>query len=323
MGWKVASLLGILLAAQLVVASGNHNNSVWNITSDANVSGYHYNISEFILHPGVTITIEAYNGSDKGHLTINASKIYVYGTIDGNGRGLGGGSGGGGGQADDNDCSAGPVGSGGTPTDQNGTSGANGNTMVCNTRGGHGGGGGTGATGQSGGGGGTGGITIGGTGQTAAAAPANSDPTIAINATYGYGGGGGAGGACNLTDGNYSTNCKTGFTCFNSECIPEDSTDLEILNMRVIQTVLDVDMIKGKSGYVIINVTNNGPLNATARARAWFDGEELDFSSDTFSFANINPRMINVAESYLFVFEFKPEDSGTGVTVNATVEVVS
>lgn len=80
-------------------------------------------------------------------------------------------------------------------------------------------------------------------------------------------------------------------------------------------------MVKDKSGYVVVNVTNTGDA-ARAYVRAWFNGNQLTFSSDIFeNIQNTNNRSIAANSSGLFVFDFTPGTAGTNLIVNATVEV--
>jgi hypothetical protein len=178
-----------------VRADTDYNNTVLNITGNTTLSGYLYNISTFYVTPNATITIDAFNGTDKGYLKINATRIFIYGDILGDGRGYGGGSGGGGGGA----WGSGSSGAGGAlggPTDQNGTNGTAGNKPASACSGGSNAGGVGGASGNG---------VSGGAGSAAGSnATGTNDTTLAINATLGGGGGGGGGGnggVCNPNSG--------------------------------------------------------------------------------------------------------------------------
>lgn len=197
--FRLAVFLGIFFVPS-VLAATNHNGTDWAITSNTTAFGYHYNISTFTLSPGVTLTIDAFNGSDQGFLTINASRIYVYGTITGDGRGGGGGSGGGGGGGNDGDGSFPSPGAGGTSTNQAGSdggSGGTGTTYACGAgTAAYGGAGGNGYNGTTGGSqtGTTNGCSENRDGGGSTSANANNDTSTSINASMGRGGGGGGGG---------------------------------------------------------------------------------------------------------------------------------
>jgi hypothetical protein len=109
-------------------------------------------------------------------------------------------------------------------------------------------------------------------------------------------------------------------------CTPNatgNTTDLAIVDIIPIQVIPDVDMVKDKSGYVVVNVTNTGS-QAKAYVRAGFNGDELPFAGDVFEgLININNRTMENGTNELFVFNFTPSIVGTNLVVNASVEVFS
>ena len=76
---------------------GNYNGSDLIVNTSRILCGNHYNISTFRVNTGVVLDVGVFNGTACGNLTINATHIYVYGTINGSAAGYGGGGGGGGG----------------------------------------------------------------------------------------------------------------------------------------------------------------------------------------------------------------------------------
>ena len=131
---------------------------------------------------------------------------------------------------------------------------------------------------------------------------------------------------CRTADGESCTtdnNCLTSHTCTGGVCTApaNQTTDLAIVNIVTMQVVPNVKMIRGKSGYVVVNVTNKGD-SSRAYVKAWFNGNQLTFSGDVFNnFQNTNNRTIPTNNSGLFVFNFTPASTGTNIVVNATVEV--
>lgn len=184
--------------------SQDYNGTDWNITTDTNITGEYCNIKDFIIQPGVTVNILPWNGTNAtGWAKINATRMFIYGNITGDGAGYGGGSGGAGGGGDDpSSTSSGfhPSGNQGTGTNQNGSDGSRGpnNAGTGSGRSGSdGGSGGAGFNATNPGAGGTRGI-FGSSDSTpgivGVSAQANSDTSYADNASQGYGGGGGGGG---------------------------------------------------------------------------------------------------------------------------------
>jgi hypothetical protein len=132
---------------------------------------------------------------------------------------------------------------------------------------------------------------------------------------------------CRTSDGYSCTNsseCLTNHSCIGGICGGSNQTvDLAIVNIIPIQVIPDVDMVKDKTGYVVVNVSNTGNLVANANVSAWFEGTRLNISTNSFGFSNDNPRVMDANSSALFVFDFKPWLSGTNKTINASVGVAS
>lgn len=166
----------------------NYNNTDLTITQDRQMVGYHYNISTLNITSNVQVNVTPFNGTNKGWLEFNATKISANGaTFMADGRGGGGGSGAGGqGGLDEFDCNRKSHGAGGSPTNQGGADGTSG-------------GNGTGGTGYS--------DILGGQpyGNDGSNAVNTSNTTKTIRTLMGEGGGGGAGasggGSCGSTDG--------------------------------------------------------------------------------------------------------------------------
>jgi hypothetical protein len=133
-------------------------------------------------------------------------------------------------------------------------------------------------------------------------------------------------GACS---GSCNTSLESGeVTNENTQLTPpctaaNGTVDLAIVDIIPIQVIPNVDMVKDKSGYVVVNVTNYGTTTANGTVHAWFNGDELVLSSHDFAFSNSNNRLIQPGAGELFVFDFKPGTTGTNLVVNATVEVSS
>jgi hypothetical protein len=88
--------------------------------------------------------------------------------------------------------------------------------------------------------------------------------------------------------------------------------DLEIVNIRPIQVVYGVDMVLNKSGYVLVDVRNNGNISVNATVIVYFDNYRLNSYT---IFKQINPNQINTFEFY-FTFNL------TGLRkINASVSI--
>ncbi|MBW2990418.1 S8 family peptidase [Candidatus Woesearchaeota archaeon] len=104
-----------------------------------------------------------------------------------------------------------------------------------------------------------------------------------------------------------------------SPCNAGAQTDLEVLDVVVIQTVKDVTMIKGKSGIIRVRVRNNG--NSTEQnvqqARVNLTAPSLQINSSSYQ---IKP--IDAGEIIKFDWWFKPIQTGTDVNISANVEIL-
>ena len=128
-----------------------------------------------------------------------------------------------------------------------------------------------------------------------------------------------------------STSCPSGQTCDSSLDDQEVSTktgtipnpcaygtDLAILEVTPIQVIPNVNMVKGKSGYVRVIVHNYGPLNATGQVNVTFDGSPLtpyDPTNATLFIAN--------GANETFDFSFKPDTAGSSKIISANVTIVN
>jgi hypothetical protein len=165
---------------------GDHGWTDWTVSGGEVIGGVHTNVSTFIVPIGVTASVKQYLGGTGGIVEVQADRIFINGTIDGNASGYPGGNGGIGGP----NGVGGQFGWGGANGGQNGSNGGN-------APGGAGGGGGGGAGGYGGvgGSGGFGGSAAGvgggpGGGGSAYGTAAGFD----IDLGSGAGGGGGSGG---------------------------------------------------------------------------------------------------------------------------------
>jgi len=130
--------------------------------------------------------------------------------------------------------------------------------------------------------------------------------------------------ACSGTcDSNLTQTITSRDTPLTPPCGSSGTTDLAITNIIPIQVIPDVDMIKGKIGFVVVNVTNKGNNSSKGYVRAWFNGNELPLSERIFSFANINNRTILPGAEAWYVFYFRPETAGNNLIINATIQVVT
>ena len=130
-----------------------------------------------------------------------------------------------------------------------------------------------------------------------------------------------------------STSCPSGQTCDSSldeqevttktgtipdPCMSSNQTDLAILDVIPVQVIPDVNMVKGKSGYVRVIVHNNGPLNATGQVNVTFDGNPLT----PYNPANASKFILNGING-TFDFSFKPEVAGNNKVISANVTIVN
>ena len=104
-----------------------------------------------------------------------------------------------------------------------------------------------------------------------------------------------------------------------SPCNEGAQTDLEVLDMVVIQTVKDVTMIKGKSGIIRVRIRNNG--NSTEQnvqqARVNLTAPALQVNSSSYQ---IKP--IDAGETIEFDWRFKPIQTGTKINISVKVEIL-
>ena len=110
--------------------------------------------------------------------------------------------------------------------------------------------------------------------------------------------------------------CASGETCSNGQCIL--ATDLAIVDVIPIQVIPNVNMVKGKSGYVRVIVHNYGPLDATALVNVTFDGNPLV----PYNPANASKFIAN-GNNQTFDFNFKPEIAGNNKVISANVTIVN
>jgi hypothetical protein len=115
-----------------------------------------------------------------------------------------------------------------------------------------------------------------------------------------------------------SSDCNSNYccssTCSASSC--EEETDLAILDVIPIQVIPNVDMVKGKSGYVRVIVHNYGPLNATGKVNVTFEGTSLT-PFDPVSAS----KFILVGANETFDFNFKPQVAGIDKVISASVSI--
>ncbi|KYK25222.1 hypothetical protein AYK26_06405 [Euryarchaeota archaeon SM23-78] len=131
------------------------------------------------------------------------------------------------------------------------------------------------------------------------------------------------GGACSETcDDSSAQNYTNPDDTINNPCVGNE-TDLAIVNIIPIQVVSGVDMVKDKSGYVVVNVSNTGNNKATVNVSAWFEGIKLNISKDVFTFLNINPKSLSANSSTLFIFDFTPHLNGTNKIINSSIKIIN
>lgn len=118
------------------------------------------------------------------------------------------------------------------------------------------------------------------------------------------------------------SDCNSGYccssTCSATSCGGGNQTDLAILDVIPVQVIPDVDMVKGKSGYVRVIVRNYGPLNAVGQVNVTFDGNPLT----PYNPANASNFILNGTNG-TFDFSFKPNSIGSNKAVIANVTIVS
>lgn len=110
------------------------------------------------------------------------------------------------------------------------------------------------------------------------------------------------------------TNCQPGQTCSNGVCF---GADLAILDVIPIQVIPNVDIVKGKSGYVRVIIKNLGNLNATGKVNVTFEGTPLVPYNPTSA-----SKLIIAGTNESFDFIFKPEIVGNNMIISANVSVI-
>ncbi|MBI2005654.1 MAG: hypothetical protein HYS80_02725, partial [Candidatus Aenigmarchaeota archaeon] len=98
-------------------------------------------------------------------------------------------------------------------------------------------------------------------------------------------------------------------------CTALNATDMAILEVIPIQVIPDVDMVKDKSGYVVIVVENRGNVTGNASVNATFAGSPLVPLNGIYS-ANISPK-----KNASINFTFKPGTAGNNLEIIANVSV--
>jgi hypothetical protein len=115
-----------------------------------------------------------------------------------------------------------------------------------------------------------------------------------------------------------TTNCDAGETCESGQCIDGLSADLEIIDIIPIQVIPNVDMVKGKSGFVRIIAINNGQNHAVGKVTVTFNGSNLEPYNNN----DIN-NMPPTGENVSFDFVFKPDIEGENLVINASIRFYS
>ena len=92
----VSSLLtlfpGIAFAAYTCTGGGDHGGAAWDPATDCpgGIAGVHTNVGALTIGTGETATVQAYNGTSFGSVSITASSISVTGTLTADGKGYAG-----------------------------------------------------------------------------------------------------------------------------------------------------------------------------------------------------------------------------------------
>lgn len=132
------------------------------------------------------------------------------------------------------------------------------------------------------------------------------------------------GSSCNHADSSLTNDCLDGLTCSSGTCTGSLTTDLAIVDIIPVQVIPGKDLIKGKKGYVIVNVTNQGNNSAYAHVEAWLNGIPLTLATNSFStLININDALIPPNNDRLFIFQLNPLNTGSDLLLNASVEVIN
>ena len=138
--------------------------------------------------------------------------------------------------------------------------------------------------------------------------------------------------ACDETDGPVTNDCYTGFTCTGGVCATpaNETTDLVVVDVIPIQLLSNTDLVKGKKGYVVVSVLNNGSYTTTAEVGVEVSGTSLSITLDILpattlghsgynaSFVtSLNYSQLSPNQTKWFVFDFTPSSFGS-VTLNAS-----
>lgn len=116
---------------------------------------------------------------------------------------------------------------------------------------------------------------------------------------------------CNITD-----ECIVSLTCTGGTCINETTTDLSIVDVIPIQVIPNVDMVKDKTGYILVIVKNNGPNNTTGLVNVTFDSIRLNITT-----GQNQSLFIPNGTNATFNFTFKPTNAGSK-TLSANVTLL-
>ncbi len=114
-----------------------------------------------------------------------------------------------------------------------------------------------------------------------------------------------------------TSQCLTGLACASGTC-QNDTTDIQILNVIPIQVIPGVDMVKDKTGYVLVEVFNNGPKDATVLVNVTFDGSQLVIRE-----GQSQSMLISQGNTVFFNFSFRPAVTGDNKTINANVTIIT
>ncbi|MFH0870068.1 MAG: S8 family peptidase [archaeon] len=123
--------------------------------------------------------------------------------------------------------------------------------------------------------------------------------------------------SCNISNSNVTDDCLTGLNCTSNVCVNQnETTDLEVLDVVIIQTVKNVPMILQKTGVIRVRVRNNGNLPVTI-ARVNLTAPSLEVNG-----LDYKENSIEVGETVNFDWWFKPIQTGTNINISASVEIV-
>ena len=125
---------------------------------------------------------------------------------------------------------------------------------------------------------------------------------------------------CDIS-GNPNAVCCGDLVCEGSETVancPTDcsqaTADLEVLSVKAIQVVEDVEMIKDKTGIVKVVAKNKGPDDANGMVSLTFNGQSLAANGSA-------TKTMTVGQNVSFYFNFKPNITGNNLIINATISL--